>query len=114
MAKKYRERSLLEFQREFSTEEACVQHLREMRWPMDSDVPDVIILKRGLSAREISLIANRVGQKLALQLELYSIKLVRLCSNGIGLSIIWPWPKLVFRYLRCSVFWKSEITKLRG
>jgi transposase-like protein len=33
MAKKYRERSLLEFQREFSTEEACVQHLREMRWP---------------------------------------------------------------------------------
>lgn len=33
MAKKYRERSLLEFQREFSTEEACVRHLREMRWP---------------------------------------------------------------------------------
>lgn len=33
MAKKYRERGLLEFQREFSTEEACVQHLREMRWP---------------------------------------------------------------------------------
>jgi transposase-like protein len=33
MTKRYRERSLLEFQREFSTEEACVQHLREMRWP---------------------------------------------------------------------------------
>ncbi len=33
MAKKYRERGLLEFQREFFTEEACVQHLREMRWP---------------------------------------------------------------------------------
>lgn len=33
MAKIYRERSLLEFQREFSTEEACVQHLRKMRWP---------------------------------------------------------------------------------
>ncbi len=33
MAKGYRERSLLEFQREFSTEEACGQHLRKMRWP---------------------------------------------------------------------------------
>jgi len=31
--KKYRERSLLEFQKEFSTEEACTQHLRKMRWP---------------------------------------------------------------------------------
>jgi transposase-like protein len=29
----YRERSLLEFQKEFSTEEACEQHLRQMRWP---------------------------------------------------------------------------------
>lgn len=27
------ERSLLEFQREFSTEDACVLHLMEMRWP---------------------------------------------------------------------------------
>jgi len=33
MAKNYRERSLLEFQREFSAEESCAQHLREMRWP---------------------------------------------------------------------------------
>jgi hypothetical protein len=33
MAKRYRERSLLEFQKEFSTEEACAQHLREMRRP---------------------------------------------------------------------------------
>ena len=33
MPKRYRERSLHEFQKEFSTEEACAQHLREMRWP---------------------------------------------------------------------------------
>jgi len=33
MAKRYRERSLLEFQKEFSTEETCAQHLRKMRWP---------------------------------------------------------------------------------
>jgi hypothetical protein len=33
MSKRYRERSLLEFQKEFSTKEACAQHLREMRWP---------------------------------------------------------------------------------
>ena len=32
MTKRYRERSLLEFQKDFSTEEACAQHLREMRW----------------------------------------------------------------------------------
>jgi predicted RNA-binding Zn-ribbon protein involved in translation (DUF1610 family) len=32
MTKRYRERSLLEFQKEFSTEEACAQHLHEMRW----------------------------------------------------------------------------------
>ncbi len=31
--KKYKERSLVEYQKEFSTEEACIQHLRKMRWP---------------------------------------------------------------------------------
>ena len=33
MAKEYRARSLLEFQSQFSTEDACASHLREMRWP---------------------------------------------------------------------------------
>jgi len=33
MSKRYRERSLLEFQNEFSTEEACARHLQEIRWP---------------------------------------------------------------------------------
>ena len=33
MAKRYKERSLLDFQKEFSTEEACAQHLRSLRWP---------------------------------------------------------------------------------
>lgn len=33
MAKKYKERSLLDFQKAFATEEACAQHLRQMRWP---------------------------------------------------------------------------------
>lgn len=32
MTRQYRERSLLEFQQEFSIEESCVRHLREMRW----------------------------------------------------------------------------------
>jgi len=31
--KGYSERSLLEFQKAFATEEACAQHLRAMRWP---------------------------------------------------------------------------------
>ena len=33
MPNTYKKRSLIEFQNEFSTEEACVKHLREMRWP---------------------------------------------------------------------------------
>jgi hypothetical protein len=33
MAKRYSEYSLLSFQKEFFTEEACAKHLREMRWP---------------------------------------------------------------------------------
>lgn len=33
MAKRYEERSLLGFQKAFGTEEACVDHLRRMRWP---------------------------------------------------------------------------------
>ena len=33
MSKRYVERSLIGFQREFSTEEACVRHLHEIRWP---------------------------------------------------------------------------------
>ena len=33
MSHRYRERSLLEFQKQFSSEEACAKHLREIRWP---------------------------------------------------------------------------------
>ena len=33
MAKIYRKRSLLEFQKAFATEEACALHLKEVRWP---------------------------------------------------------------------------------
>ena len=33
MAKKYRERSLIGFQQEFSTEEGCQNHLMSLRWP---------------------------------------------------------------------------------
>lgn len=33
MDKKYKKRSLLEFQKTFSNDEACIDHLKEMRWP---------------------------------------------------------------------------------
>ena len=33
MLKKYEERSLIEFQNEFSTEQACASHLWKQRWP---------------------------------------------------------------------------------
>jgi len=36
----YKERSLLDFQKEFATEDACVQHLKEMRWPGGFMCPD--------------------------------------------------------------------------
>jgi hypothetical protein len=39
MAKRYTERSLLNFQKEFSDEEACVQHLRKIRWPEGFECP---------------------------------------------------------------------------
>jgi hypothetical protein len=39
MAKGYTERSLLDFQNEFSDEEACVQHLRKIRWPEGFECP---------------------------------------------------------------------------
>jgi hypothetical protein len=39
MARRYTERSLLDFQKEFSAEEACVQHLREIRWPEGFQCP---------------------------------------------------------------------------
>jgi transposase-like protein len=33
MTKRYKERNLLDFQKEFSTDEACAEHLRSLRWP---------------------------------------------------------------------------------
>lgn len=33
MTRRYQERSLLDFQKEFSTEVACAEHLRGLRWP---------------------------------------------------------------------------------
>lgn len=39
MSKGYIERSLLAFQREFSTEDACVEHLKKIRWPNGFQCP---------------------------------------------------------------------------
>ena len=39
MIKRHTERSLLEFQREFSTEDACVEHLKKIRWPNGFQCP---------------------------------------------------------------------------
>lgn len=39
MTKRYTERSLLEFQKEFSTEDACVEHLKKIRWPNGFQCP---------------------------------------------------------------------------
>ena len=33
MPKKYKERSLIEFQKEFPDDEACVKHIVAQRWP---------------------------------------------------------------------------------
>jgi hypothetical protein len=39
MRKKYTDRSLLEFQKEFATEHACIEHLKKMRWPNGFQCP---------------------------------------------------------------------------
>jgi hypothetical protein len=39
MSKKYTDRSLLEFQKEFATEHACIEHLKKMRWPNGFQCP---------------------------------------------------------------------------
>jgi len=39
MSKKYTDRSLLEFQKEFATENACIEHLKKMRWPNGFQCP---------------------------------------------------------------------------
>lgn len=39
MIKKYKERNLLGFQKEFTTNEACAKHLRTIRWPAGFECP---------------------------------------------------------------------------
>lgn len=39
MSQKYTDRSLLEFQKEFATENACIEHLKKMRWPNGYQCP---------------------------------------------------------------------------
>lgn len=39
MSQKYTDRSLLEFQKEFATENACIEHLKKMRWPNGFQCP---------------------------------------------------------------------------
>ena len=98
MTKGYRERSLLEFQKEFSAEEACAQHLREMRWadsfkcPRCGHVEAWFIRTRNIldckSCRaKISLTAGTIFHKTRTPLVKWYWLIYHMAMDKVGVSI---------------------------
>ena len=98
MPKKYRERSLLEFQKEFSTEGACAQHLREMRWvdnfkcPRCGHIEAWFIRTRNIldckSCRaKISLTAGTIFHKTRTPLVKWYWLIYHMAMDKVGVSI---------------------------
>ena len=98
MTKRYQERSLLKFQKEFSTEEACVQHLKEMRWPDGFYCPRCghreawlvrtrkILDCKGCRAK-ISLTAGTIFHKTRMPLEKWYWLIYHMAMDKVGVSI---------------------------
>ena len=98
MTKRYREWSLLEFQKEFSTEEACARHLREMRWPDGFKCPRCghheawfistrkILDCKGCRAK-ISLIAGTIFYKTRTPLVKWYWLIYHMAMDKVGVSI---------------------------
>lgn len=98
MATRYRERSLLEFQKTFGTEEACIQHLREMKWPNGFACPrcghsetwfiqtrDIFDCK-GCRAK-VSLTAGTIFHKTRTPLVKWYWLIYHMAMNKVGVSI---------------------------
>lgn len=98
MTYKYRERSLLEFQQTFSTEEACIQHLREMKWPNGFKCPRCghgeawFIRTRNifdckLCRFKVSLTARTIFHKTRTSLVKWYWLIYHMAMNKVGVSI---------------------------
>ena len=97
--KNYQERSLLDFQKEFATEEACAQHLKEMRWPDGFVCPncnrldkDWYIEKRKVfecphCCRQTSLIAGTIFHKTRTPLLKWYWIIYHMAMDKVGVSI---------------------------
>jgi hypothetical protein len=98
MTKRYKERSLLDFQKEFSNEEACVQHLREIRWPAGFRCPRCghsaawfistrNILDCKLCRAKISLTAGTIFHKTRTPLVKWYWLIYHMAMDKVGVSI---------------------------
>ncbi len=98
MAKKYAERSLLDFQRTFATEEACAQHLRALRWPAGFACPRCghgdawyVRTRQPLDCKgcraQISLTAGTIFHKTRTPLGKWYWLLSRMAMDKVGVSI---------------------------
>lgn len=96
--KRYRACSLLEFQKTFATEEACVQHLQEMRWPEGFTCPRCghreawyirtrkILDCKGCRAK-VSLTAGTIFHKTRTPLVKWYWLLYHMAMDKVGVSI---------------------------
>jgi len=98
MVKKYQERSLLKFQREFSTDEACAEHLRKIRWPSGFKCPRCghgeawfIRTRNIMDCKEcrakISLTAGTIFHKTRTPLIKWYWLIYHMAMNRVGVSI---------------------------
>lgn len=96
--KRYTERSLLEFQTAFATEEACAQHLQAMRWPEGFLCPRCghreawsirtrqLVACKGCGAR-VSVTAGTIFHKTRTPLVKWYWLLYRMAMDKVGVSV---------------------------
>jgi len=99
MAKHYKERSLLEFQKTFATEEACLDHLRGMRWPEGFVCPRCGSVKAWyIRTRKImdckhcraktSITAGTIFHKTRTPLRKWYWLIYRMATDKVGTSVV--------------------------
>jgi hypothetical protein len=98
MGKKYTERSLLEFQRTFATDDACAEHLKTVRWPGGFTCPRCghgeawyigtrkLLDCKGCRA-QISLTAGTIFHKTRTPLVKWYWLLYRMATDKVGVSV---------------------------
>lgn len=98
MAKSYKERSLLDFQKDFSTDEACARHLAEQRWALRFKCPTCghekfwSLEKRGLldckgCRHQTSITAGTIFHKTRTSLLKWYWLLYHMAMDKVGVSV---------------------------